>query len=171
MLWQRAASGYNMGFMKHVAYIALGSNIEPRAGTLIQALTILDARPDVEVVSVSQLIETEPVSLVEQAKFLNGAAELQTDLDPRALLEALLETEARLGRNRAKEQHWGPRTCDLDLLLFDELVMDEPDLAIPHPRMHERVFVLKPLCQIAPSIVHPVLHKTISTLLLEREGN
>jgi 2-amino-4-hydroxy-6-hydroxymethyldihydropteridine diphosphokinase len=171
MLWHHSRRRYNTLFMKHMAYIALGSNIEPRAQTLIKALTLLDAQPGVAVGRVSQFIETEPVSSVEQGKFLNGAAQITTDLQPRELIGLLHEIEAKLGRNRAKEQHWGPRTCDLDLLLFDDLIINEPELVIPHPRMHERVFVLKPLCQIAPDVEHPVVHKTISAMLAEREGH
>lgn len=151
--------------MGHVAYIALGSNIEPRAGTLIRALSLLDEHEGISVKRVSQMIQTEPVGPAGQATYLNGAAGLHTDLEPRALLAALQEIESQLGRDRAREQRWGPRTCDLDLLLYDDVVVDSEELTVPHPRMHERDFVLRPLAEIAAAAVHPVLKQTVAELL------
>jgi 2-amino-4-hydroxy-6-hydroxymethyldihydropteridine diphosphokinase len=136
------------------AYVALGANLGDRERTLRAAVDALAAEDGIEVVAVSTLRETEPVGVGEQPRFLNGAAELETTLTSRELLARLLAVEQRFGRIRIPGEH-GARTLDLDLLLYGDEVIDEPGLAVPHPRLHERSFVLEPLAELAPGLVVP----------------
>jgi len=149
---------------ERTAYIGLGSNLGDRRALLLSALDALDEREGIQLVAVSQLIETEPEGPPDQGRYLNGAATILTRLSPRELLRAMLEIEANHGRERAEETRWGPRRLDLDLLMYEDRIIDEPGLTIPHPRLHQRTFVLIPLAQIAPDAVHPVLGETIETL-------
>jgi len=137
------------------AFVGLGSNLGDREGTIRAALDALGAEEGIEVVAVSTLRETEPVGVGPQPLFLNGAAELETTLGARELLDRLLETERRFGRERIPGEH-GPRTLDLDLLLYGDERIDEPGLTVPHPRLHERTFVLEPLAELDPQL--PGLH-------------
>jgi len=137
------------------AYVGLGANLGDREATIRRAVALLDAAAGVAVVARSSLRETEPWGPVEQPRYLNGALAVDTELGPRALLGVLLDVERRLGRVRADEERWGPRTIDLDLLLHGDLVVDEPGLAVPHPRLHERRFALEPLAELAPDAVVP----------------
>lgn len=131
---------------RHMAYIALGSNVGDRAGLLRAALRLLDEHPAIEVRRVSAVYETAPVGFTDQPAFLNMAAALGTSLDPLQLLRAMLDMESKLGRTR--DIRWGPRTIDLDLLLYEEVVLEEEELTLPHPRMMERAFVLVPLADV-----------------------
>jgi 2-amino-4-hydroxy-6-hydroxymethyldihydropteridine diphosphokinase len=135
-------------------YVGLGANLGDRERTLRAAVDALAAEEGVEVVAVSTLCETEPVEVGEQPPFLNGAVALETTLDACELLDLLLAIEHRFGRVRTPGEH-GPRTLDLDLLLYGEEQIDEPGLTLPHPRLHERAFVLEPLAELAPDLVVP----------------
>jgi 2-amino-4-hydroxy-6-hydroxymethyldihydropteridine diphosphokinase len=137
------------------AYVGLGANLGDRERTIRAALAALDARWDVAVVAVSTLRETDPVGYVDQPRFLNGAAALETELSARELLDALLEVERELGRVRGEGPRYGPRPIDLDLLLHGDLVADEPGLVVPHPRLQERRFALEPLAELDPALVVP----------------
>ena len=148
------------------AYIALGANLGDRERTIRAALADLAATPGVEVVAVSSLVETDPVGYLDQPRFLNGAAALETTLPARELLELLLAVERRFGRAREGVPPQGPRTLDLDLLLYGSARIEEPGLRIPHPRLHERRFVLEPLAELDPSLEVPGKGE-IQTLLAE----
>jgi 2-amino-4-hydroxy-6-hydroxymethyldihydropteridine diphosphokinase len=137
------------------AYIGLGSNLGDREATLRAAVDELAAMPGVEVVAVSTLVDTEPVGYLDQPRFLNGVVALETDLQARMLLDVLLALEARFGRDRAAAPAQGPRTLDLDLLLYGDAEIDEDGLRVPHPRLHERAFVLGPLQEVAPGLEVP----------------
>jgi 2-amino-4-hydroxy-6-hydroxymethyldihydropteridine diphosphokinase len=137
------------------AYIGLGSNLGDRRETIAAALAQLRAAPGVAVVAVSALRETDPVGPVrDQPRFLNGAAALETTLAPHELLELLLRIERALGRTR-EGPAGGPRTLDLDLLLYGDLELDEPGLRLPHARLHERRFALEPLAELDPGLEVP----------------
>ena len=137
-----------------LVYVGLGSNLGDREQTIRAALARLEADPEIVVVAVSSLRETDPVGYTDQPKFLNGAAALRTELLPSALLERLLQVERDLGRERSGRRY-GPRTIDLDLLLFGSEEVDEPGLRIPHPRLAEREFVLEPLAELDSDLEVP----------------
>jgi 2-amino-4-hydroxy-6-hydroxymethyldihydropteridine diphosphokinase len=137
------------------AFVGLGSNLGEREVTLRAAIGRLRGLPDVEVIQVSSFRDTEPVGPVDQPRFLNGAVELETGLTPRALLGALLELERAFGRDRSAGPAHGPRTLDLDLLLYGAETIDEPLLNVPHPRLQERRFVLEPLAELDPDLEVP----------------
>lgn len=147
----------------HTAYIALGSNIGDKKAYLDMAVKHLNERKDCQVKKVSDYLVTEPYGVTDQDDFLNGALELQTMLDPEELLQALHQIEQ--DANRVRTMHWGPRTLDLDILMYDDLVLDTPELHIPHIEMHLRDFVLIPMDQIAPWKRHPLTGKTIEEML------
>jgi len=149
--------------MPVTAYIGLGSNMGDKKGTCLKALDLLGRAGRVK--KVSSFYCTEPVGYREQEDFVNAVAELETDTSPEALLAECHSIEDALGRSR--ELRWGPRTIDLDILLYGDRVISEPTIIIPHPRLAIRRFVLVPLCEIAPQAVHPVFKKTVGHLLHE----
>ncbi|MSO57478.1 MAG: 2-amino-4-hydroxy-6-hydroxymethyldihydropteridine diphosphokinase [Thermoleophilia bacterium] len=146
------------------AYVGVGANLGDREATIREALRRLAELPGIAVVAVSELRETAPWGPVPQPAYLNGAVALETALAPRALLDALLSVERSLGRVR--EERWGPRTIDLDLLLYGDETLVEPGLEVPHPRLHERAFALEPLAELDPALVVPG-RGTVSGLLAE----
>ena len=137
------------------AYVGLGANLGERERTLRRAVELLDAEPGIDVAAVSTFRETEPVGYVHQPAFLNGACALETELGPRELLDRLLAVERVLGRERGAGPRWGPRTIDLDLLLYGDEAVDEPGLTVPHPRLTERSFALEPLLELDPALSLP----------------
>ena len=137
------------------SFVGLGANLEDPRRQIERALELLAAEDGVDLVAVSALRETDPVGYDDQPRFLNGAAELQTSLSARELLERLLAIEQRLGRVRGGGPRFGPRTIDLDLLLYGDASIDEKGLQIPHPRLHERRFALEPLADLDPSLEIP----------------
>jgi 2-amino-4-hydroxy-6-hydroxymethyldihydropteridine diphosphokinase len=136
------------------AFVGMGSNLGDRAGWLRRAVDLLGADPAIDVVALSSVRETEPVDYVEQPRFLNAALEVETDLPARELLDRLLAVEQEVGRRRDGPR-FGPRTIDLDLLLYGDEVIDEPGLTVPHPRLAERRFALEPLHELDPDLVIP----------------
>ena len=154
-------------------YLGIGSNLGDRAANVEKALALLKEHEEIKVLAVSNLIETEPQGGPEQGKFINGAVKIESDLMPLDLLAQLKMIERRLGR--VKSEPNSPRPMDLDILFYDDVVIVEgKSLAIPHPRLAERMFVLKPLLEIAPDLVHPRLHKSIKELyeaLLSNESS
>lgn len=147
---------------RHRVYLGIGSNLGDRENTIHAALEKLDEREDCVVKRVSGLLETEPYGYTEQDAFLNACAEVETLQEPEAFLETLHEIEAEL--HRVREIHWGPRTIDLDILLYDNLILDTEKLTIPHRDMMNRQFVLEPLNEIAGWVRHPVSGKTIGEM-------
>ncbi|MBZ5687623.1 MAG: 2-amino-4-hydroxy-6-hydroxymethyldihydropteridine diphosphokinase [Acidobacteriia bacterium] len=149
--------------MSHLVYLSLGSNIGDRETDLREAIQRLESEGTVR--SVSSVYETEPVEFTDQPQFLNCAVALETSSTPEQLMLQLLTIEQAMGRQRIQKK--GPRTIDLDILLFGDEVVDTPGLTIPHPAMQHRRFVLEPLAEIAPDAIHPVLKKTVRRLLEE----
>ena len=145
------------------AYVGLGANIGDRERTLRAAVGRLAAVPGIDVAAVSSFRETDPVGYLDQPRFLNGAVALDTDLSPRELLDTLLGVERELGRTR-EGPRFGPRTIDLDLLLYGDETIDEPGLTVPHPRLHERRFALEPLAELAPRLLVPACGRVESLL-------
>jgi len=147
------------------AYVGLGSNLGDREALLRFALEALNAAPNLTIEAVSRVYETDPVGPGEQGAYLNAAVSIQTLLSAEQLLECLLAIELKAGRDRAAEtERWSARTLDLDLLFFGETIVELQRLQIPHPRLHERPFVLEPLCDLAPDFLHPRTQTTLAEL-------
>ena len=144
-----------------VSYIGIGSNLGNRQENCFRALEILEKR-GIKVQRKSSLYETEPWGVKDQPRFVNMVVQIETTLKPNDLLRILKDIETEIGRQDSF--HWGPRMIDLDILLFNDLVLNEEDLQIPHPYLHEREFVLRPLNEIAPEVIHPVFQISIDKL-------
>ena len=148
-----------------ISYIALGSNMGDREKNLKEALKYIAELPETKIIKSSAIYETEPVGEPKQRPFYNAVLKMETSLDPERLLQKLQEVEKTFGR--VHKQKWGPRTLDLDILLYDQQIIATDKLTIPHPLMAERAFVLEPLAEIDPEAYHPVLEKTAAELLRE----
>jgi 2-amino-4-hydroxy-6-hydroxymethyldihydropteridine diphosphokinase len=149
---------------RHRVYISAGSNMGDRLSNCRKGFEALQASGDTVVRRYSRFYKTEPVDYTDQEWFVNAVVEVETSLDPPSLLERLQAIQRQAGRVRDRIR-FGPRILDLDIILFDDLVLNSPTLVIPHPRMHERRFVLKPICDINPGSMHPVLKKNAAELL------
>ncbi len=150
-----------------LVYLGLGANLGRRIKTLEDGIKRLGAHPGISVLARSPYYETEPLGGPPQPWFINAALGIETGLSPQELLRVAQEIERGLGRkhNPDEEERWGPRTIDIDILLYDNRIVEDEDLKIPHPMMHQRRFVLEPLADISPELVHPVLNETVSRLL------
>ncbi|UXV42626.1 2-amino-4-hydroxy-6-hydroxymethyldihydropteridine diphosphokinase [Staphylococcus simulans] len=148
-------------------FLGLGSNVGDRENQLKEAICLLDEQSGIKVVKVSSFYETEPVGYVDQPDFLNLCVEIQTELSPKAVLERGLVIEQQL--HRVRKERWGPRTLDIDILLYGDQIIEEQDLTIPHPRMTERAFVLIPLQEIAPNKVEPRTQNKIKDITVPNE--
>lgn len=151
--------------MKVEAYIAMGSNLGDRHRHFARAIELIAQLPQTTIECRSTVIETEPVGPGDQGPYLNGVVMVSTRLGPSELLEALLWIESSMGRDRANEVRWGARVIDLDVLVYGDLIVTEPGLTIPHPRLHTRAFVLEPLCELSPDLLIPGYEKTPREML------
>lgn len=149
----------------HIAYLGLGSNVGDRCANLRKAIALIEDNAWVDTVEVSPIYETAPVDFLEQCRFLNCVLRVYLALSPPQVLDLCQRIEQKMRRIRIIR--FGPRNIDVDLLFYDDQKINEPGLEVPHPRAHARLFVLKPMCDLAPDFEHPVLHKSIAQLLAE----
>jgi dihydroneopterin aldolase/2-amino-4-hydroxy-6-hydroxymethyldihydropteridine diphosphokinase len=154
---------------RHKVYMGLGSNVGDKEKYLKEAINKISAEKNIQIGKKSSFITTKPWGYLDQEDFLNAVIEIETTLEPEELMDILLKTEQELDRERTIK--WGPRTIDLDIIMYDDVVSSNEKVILPHPRMHEREFVLKSLNEIAPYLMHPVLNKRMFTLLEELELN
>ncbi len=156
-----------------LVYLALGSNLGDRQANLDAAVSALARLPETRVLAVAEPVETDAVGGPEgQGKYLNSVCSIATELTPETLLEEIQRIEIAHGRDRSRQAvRWSARTLDIDILLWENTIVETPDLVIPHPRMHQRAFVLVPLAALAPDVVHPVLHLTVAELLKEVQSH
>jgi dihydroneopterin aldolase/2-amino-4-hydroxy-6-hydroxymethyldihydropteridine diphosphokinase len=154
---------------RHTAYIAVGSNMGDKGDNIRKAIEAIDSSIQTSVVRTSKIIETDPVGYEDQEVFLNGVFKVETILSPKQLIRWLLSIEDDL--KRVRDIRWGPRTIDLDVIYYDDLVSDDEEIVLPHPRMHERGFVLEPLNEIAPYVLHPIIKKRTFELLNDISKN
>ncbi|APQ76168.1 TPA: 2-amino-4-hydroxy-6-hydroxymethyldihydropteridine diphosphokinase [Clostridium botulinum] len=145
----------------HTAYVAFGSNMGEKENYIKRALEKIEER-GMKIIKVSSIYETEPYGVLDQDSFLNGVVKIETNLTPEDLIGELLNIEKQL--DRVRERRWGPRTIDLDIIFYDDLIINEKDLVIPHKDLENREFVLKPLCDIDENFIHPVLKKSVREL-------
>jgi 2-amino-4-hydroxy-6-hydroxymethyldihydropteridine diphosphokinase len=156
--------------MTNTAYISFGSNMGDRLNNCKTGIRLLDETGDVRVEGISEYYLTEPMDFVDQAWFVNGAIKVSTRLDPFGLLAFLKSIEFKVGRKKA-DVRFGPRILDFDIIFYNNEIIDTPQLVVPHPRMQCRGFVLRPVCDLSPGLVHPVLNKNIVQLIQEiKEG-
>lgn len=153
-----------------LVYLSLGSNKGDRVGYIQQANSLLNGFESINVVQSSSLYETEPWGVESENWFVNAVVQVRTSLSPRLLLAQCQKVEALLGRNREQEGKYGDRNIDIDILFYDNLIMNEPDLVIPHKYMHERAFTLVPMLELAPEMIHPVFRKSMNDLYEELEN-
>ena len=149
--------------LSHTAYISVGSNLGNKLDNCRNGIAALTENADIRLIDQSPIYRTEPVDYLDQDWFVNYAVKIETDLDPFAILALIYSIEH--GAGRVRDIRFGPRVLDLDIILYDDIVLNDSRLTIPHPRMHKRRFVLKPICDIDPDIVHPVLQQTMLALL------
>ncbi len=144
-------------------YIGLGSNLGNKKENIQKALDLLNNTEGILILKISSLYETEPVGYEDQDWFINAVAQIETSISPQEILKIFKEIEAQIGREESIR--WGPRKIDLDILFYDQLIYKSSDLEIPHPRLHERAFVLVPLAEINKELIHPIYNKSISALI------
>jgi len=150
-------------------FLSIGSNLGDREANIQKAISLLNLHSKIKVLQVSSIIETKPYGYIDQPDFLNGAILIETELSPSKLLTELQKIERKL--KRKQKIRWGPRTIDLDILFYDDLVIEKDGLKIPHPELHKRIFVLQPLSELAKDFVHPILQESIASLLGKLENN